>query len=145
MMKGFIVVLASVGCMWFCQNASSRYLLVEIDTDLECVCNDHTSGRPSPKTGYGNYGRCQVPYEPYFGDEKFCYVDVPSGCADAKESKPGSKYYVSAEACMKGYCPPACRCFEGNRDNGGKSLNKDRKCEYFCSHKFAGGARYCGA
>ena len=73
-----------------------------MDLDVECVCNDHTSGKINPKTGLKVYGRCRIHHKSYFGDKKFCYVDVPSTCADVKETKIGSNYYVSAEACMQG-------------------------------------------
>ena len=47
--------------------------------------------------GLGHFGRCQSKFEPWFGGEVFCYVNLPTTCTDVRRGKKGKT--MSAQAC----------------------------------------------
>ena len=91
---------------------------------IGCTCNNMTTGKFNPDWGRENFGRCQSMHKDYFGDEKFCYVDMPTTCTDIKEGTKGHK--MSVQACDD--CSVPANNVQCNNDYLNNNTHKNNIC-----------------
>ena len=94
---------------------------MHVNLCVGCTCNNLTTGQVNPKWApHKNFGRCQSMHKDYFGDEKFCYVDMPTTCTDIKEGSKGHK--MSVQACDD--CSVPANNVQCNHDNFNNNIHK---------------------
>merc|ERR1712179_141221 len=101
-------------------------------------------------------GRCPAEFPYAYQDGDFCCnknkEDYKSSLGDkcnrgdlSYNSKccGGKNKYCDNRPCVTAGTQQECKCIRGASSNGGKELNTDGYCEFYCSKPYSG-KRYCG-